>query len=102
MALKDNLLAGRDAAGLSLRVADGYFHRPCTPRVARTGDGRHGSSSPTACLELDRHAEPPPIRRANRPLAYQLLSEPESVRRRHRRDLFRHSHIAEGDSDVDG
>jgi len=29
------------------------------------------------------------------------LSQPESFRRRHRRDLLRHSDIAEGDSDVD-
>src|SRR6266404_7278137 len=100
MALEDNLLAGRDAAGLGLRVADCFFHRTCSPRVARTRDGGYGFRSPTACLELDRLAEPPLIRRAIRPRAHQLPSQPESFRRRHRRDLLRHSDIAEGDSDV--
>jgi Domain of unknown function (DUF4405) len=47
MALEDNLLAGRDAAGLGLRVADCFFHRTCYPRVARTRDGGYGFRSPT-------------------------------------------------------
>ena len=65
MALEDNLLDGRDAAGLGLRAADCFFHRTCSPRVARTRDGGYGFRSPAVCLELDRYAEPPPIRRAN-------------------------------------
>src|SRR5258708_3347124 len=68
---------------------------------ARTRDGGYGFRSPTACLELDRLAEPPLIRHAIRPRAHQLPSQPESFRRRHRRDLLWHSDIAEGDSDVD-
>jgi hypothetical protein len=102
MALEDNLLAGRVAVGFGLRVADGFFHRTCAPRVARTRDGGHGFRSPTAFLELDRLAQPPLVRRAVRPRARQLPSQPESFRRRHCRDLLGHSNISEGDSDDDG
>jgi hypothetical protein len=101
MALEDNLLAGRDAAGFRLRVADCSFHWTCSPRVARTRDGEYGFRSPTACLELDRLTESPLIRLAIRPRAHQLPSQPESFRQRHRRNFLRHSDIAEGDSDVD-
>ena len=101
MALEGNLLAGRDAAAFGQRVTDCSFHRTCPPRVARTRDGGYGSRSPTVCLELDRLAEPPLIRRAIRPLAHQLPSQPDSFRRRHRRNLLRRPDIAEGDSCVD-
>lgn len=101
MALKDDLLAGYGASRLGLRLAGCCVHRTCSPRMARTCDGRDGFRSPAACLELDRHAEPPLIHRAILPLTYQLPDQPDSFRRRHRRDLFRHSHIAKGDSDVD-
>jgi hypothetical protein len=101
MAPEDDLLAGHDAAGVGLRVADGFVHRPCSPRVARTRDGGYGSRSPVACLELDRLAEPPLIRRAIRSCAHQLLSQPESLRRCYRRDFLRHSDITEGHPGVD-
>src|SRR5437879_722022 len=101
MALEADLLAGRDTAGLGLHIADCFFHRTCSPRVAWTRDGGYGSRSPAACVELDRLADPPPVHLAVRPRAHQLSSQPDSFRRYHGSDLLRHFDIAEGDSDID-
>jgi hypothetical protein len=101
MAPEDSLLAGCDAAGFGLRVADCSFHRTCRPRVARTRDGGYGFHSPSVFLELDRLAQPPVLRFAVRPRAHQLPSQSESFRCRNSRDLLGRFDIAKGVSSVD-